>query len=301
MSCKEHADFTSACTVYLHPLGFNSQVLQIFIPSFYITIRAYIAPLGGALACYHITHLLSTSQLHSRQVDSDSRDSLQTIALLEIYKSQRAIAYYLELAYLSFFDYPEIKKEVLTASQSAKEKHGITAHREWHCLVNELNWELEVLTNYRFSNIDIAIKCAYSLKVFLTEELQKSYIELQDIIRNLIKRCENFTNLHKHKEAKARNKKSLRSEDSHSGIRRMMIEKDASSIYSGSYKFVPKEDVKAYTFVLDKNTEIAKYSSKHYKGKPEMKIFKQEDMPSIRAGGKHKDMVSPGLKTLKIL
>ncbi|XP_053389019.1 uncharacterized protein LOC128552046 [Mercenaria mercenaria] len=191
------------------------------------------------------------------------------------------------------------------------------------------------------SEVDRAIEIACRLKTY-TEELQNSHIELQDLIRNLIIRCENSTSLRKHKEAKARDKKSIRSEeeratesmresydlqskvnletslrlkyltkeekkkqmiydDSLSGIRRMMIDKDASSIYSGSYKFVPKEDVKADTFVLDKHTEIAKYSSKHYKGKPEMEIFKQEDWPSKWAKGKPKDVVSPGLKTLKIL
>ncbi|XP_053373245.1 uncharacterized protein LOC123531839 isoform X2 [Mercenaria mercenaria] len=57
------------------------------------------------------------------QVDSGSRDTLQTIALLEIYKSQRAIAHYLELAYLSVYDYTDIKNMVFAASQFAEEKH----------------------------------------------------------------------------------------------------------------------------------------------------------------------------------
>ncbi|XP_053373243.1 uncharacterized protein LOC128546159 isoform X2 [Mercenaria mercenaria] len=268
---------------------------------------------------------LSSYETSSKaQVDSSSRDTLQTIALLELYKSQRAIAHYLELAYLSFYDYPDIENKVLTASHFARVKHRITAYSEWYWLVERLMWKLEDLTICDFSEIDRVIEGACRLKK-MTEQFQKSYIELQDIIRNLMKRCENSTSLRKHKEAKARDKKSIRSEeernkesmresyvlqskvnletshltkeekmklmiyvDSFSGIR--MIDKDASSNYSGSFKFVPKENVKADTFVLDKHTEIAKYSSKHYKGKPEMKIFKQEVWPS---------KWTPGLKTLK--
>ncbi|XP_053373246.1 uncharacterized protein LOC123531839 isoform X3 [Mercenaria mercenaria] len=108
-----------------------------------------------------------------------------------------------------------------------------TTDWEWCWLVDELGWELKDLTIY---DVDSLITTACRLKIY-TDELQNSYIELQDIIRSLIKRCENSTSLRKHKEAKARDRKCIRSEeekkkqmiydDTLSCIRLMMIEKDA--------------------------------------------------------------------------
>ncbi|XP_053374043.1 uncharacterized protein LOC123530935 [Mercenaria mercenaria] len=242
---------------------------------------------------------------------AESMDNMQTIALLELYKSQRAIAHYLALAYLSFYDYQNIAGEVFTASVSARGKHLHTVERKWTDLVCGLCDLLEEILICESSSPDIVIEFTYRLQT-LTEELQKSYLELQDTIRNLTSLCESFTRLCKHKEANTRDKNISRLEnltkeeqvkkcvhefdeinldrsrseketemmydDIPFDMTRMMSDKVASSNHSGRYNWISDEDLQAVITARDKYIETAESSSKHDKSKPETKIFTDMDL-----------------------
>ncbi|XP_053406926.1 uncharacterized protein LOC123546645 isoform X1 [Mercenaria mercenaria] len=67
------------------------------------------------------------SRIVPTELPAETQEVLHTIATLEMYRAQREVANYLELAYLQLADHPEQAKEVRLTAHSARTQHLMTS------------------------------------------------------------------------------------------------------------------------------------------------------------------------------
>ncbi|XP_045189028.2 uncharacterized protein LOC123546644 [Mercenaria mercenaria] len=130
------------------------------------------------------------ASLSQRDMHVQTREVLQTIATLEMYRAQREVANYMELAYLRLADHPDQAREVRMTAHSARTQHIMTAGlmkkftvTASHIVKTMIPMILDAVTELQSAEVvkDIfgqIIQIAEEMKVE-TESTQKRYLEIQ--------------------------------------------------------------------------------------------------------------------------
>ncbi|XP_060551086.1 uncharacterized protein LOC132712689 [Ruditapes philippinarum] len=129
-------------------------------------------------------------QVSKREMHVQTRELLQTIATLEMYRAQREVANYMELAYLRLADHPDQARDVRMTAHSARTQHIMTAGlmkkftvTTAHIVNTLIPMTLDAVTELQSGEVvkeifGQIIEIAEEMKIE-TESTQKRYLEIQ--------------------------------------------------------------------------------------------------------------------------
>ncbi|XP_053407959.1 uncharacterized protein LOC128559662 [Mercenaria mercenaria] len=112
-------------------MEFDSKVYLVIFVLCRITCTISEKAVTGDQTCSIDGECTEKTDMYSRivptELPAETQEVLHTIATLEMYRAQREVANYLELAYLQLADHPEQAKEVRLTAHSARTQHLMTS------------------------------------------------------------------------------------------------------------------------------------------------------------------------------